>query len=37
MAFPKTGEGKDPMMQAPSAISQKQIDELNIVLKKIDK
>ena len=35
MAFPKTGEGRDPMMQSPSSISQKQLDELNIVLKKI--
>jgi aspartyl-tRNA synthetase len=34
MAFPKTGEGKDPMMSAPSAISEKQIEELHIVLKK---
>lgn len=37
MAFPKTGEGKDPMMQAPSEVSQKQLDELNIVLKKVEK
>lgn len=37
MAFPKTGEGKDPMMQSPSEISSKQLDELNIVLKKIEK
>ncbi len=37
MAFPKTGEGKDPMMQAPSEVSSKQLDELNIVLKKIEK
>lgn len=37
IAFPKTGEGKDPMMQAPSEVSQKQLDELHIVLKKIDK
>ncbi len=34
MAFPKTGEGKDPMMSAPSTISEKQVDELHIVLKK---
>ncbi len=34
MAFPKTGEGRDPMMNAPSAISEKQIEELHIVLKK---
>ncbi len=37
MAFPKTGEGKDPMMQSPSEVSQKQLDELNIVLKKVEK
>ena len=37
MAFPKTGEGKDPMMQAPSEVSSKQLDELNIVLKKVEK
>ncbi len=37
IAFPKTGEGKDPMMNAPSEVSTKQLDELNIVLKKIDK
>jgi aspartyl-tRNA synthetase len=34
MAFPKTGEGKDPMMSAPSTISDKQVEELHIVLKK---
>ncbi len=34
MAFPKTGEGKDPMMSAPSTISEKQVEELHIVLKK---
>ncbi|HTH93151.1 MAG TPA: amino acid--tRNA ligase-related protein [Candidatus Paceibacterota bacterium] len=34
MAFPKTGEGKDPMMNAPSPISDKQADELHIVIKK---
>jgi aspartyl-tRNA synthetase len=34
MAFPKTGEGRDPMMNAPSTISDKQIEELHIVLKK---
>jgi aspartyl-tRNA synthetase len=37
MAFPKTGESKDPMMQAPSEVSSKQLDELHLVLKKIDK
>ncbi len=34
IAFPKTGEGKDPMMQAPSPVAEKQLDELHIVLKK---
>jgi aspartyl-tRNA synthetase len=34
MAFPKTGEGRDPMMHSPSAVSDKQLDELSIVLKK---
>jgi aspartyl-tRNA synthetase len=34
MAFPKTGEGRDPMMNAPSTISDKQVEELHIVLKK---
>jgi len=34
MAFPKTGEGRDPMMNAPSTISDKQTEELHIVLKK---
>jgi aspartyl-tRNA synthetase len=34
MAFPKTGEGKDPMMNAPSPITDKQADELHIVIKK---
>ncbi|MEO5646247.1 MAG: aspartate--tRNA ligase [Candidatus Paceibacterota bacterium] len=35
MAFPKTGEGKDPMMAAPAPISDKQVEELHIVLKKL--
>lgn len=34
IAFPKTGEGRDPMMHSPSAVSDKQLDELNILLKK---
>lgn len=37
MAFPKTGEGKDPMMGSPSTVSDKQLEELNIVLKKAQK
>ena len=32
IAFPKTGEGKDPMMDAPSPVSDKQLKELGIKL-----
>lgn len=34
MAFPKTGEGRDPMMNAPAGVSDKQLEELAIVMKK---
>jgi len=34
IAFPKTGEGKDLMMSAPSEISDKQLKELGLELKK---
>ncbi len=34
IAFSKTGEGKDLMMNSPSEISQEQLNELNISLKK---
>lgn len=34
--FAKTGEGRDLMMEAPSEISDEQIDELKIKLKKVD-
>jgi aspartyl-tRNA synthetase len=30
IAFPKTGDGRDPMMNAPSEISKKQLEELHI-------
>ena len=32
--FPKTGEGKDPMMDSPAPVSEKQLEELSIILKK---
>lgn len=34
IAFPKTREGRDPMMEAPSEISEKQLEELNLEIKK---
>ncbi|MFI5220707.1 MAG: aspartate--tRNA ligase [Bacteroidia bacterium] len=34
IAFPKNNSGRDVMIDAPSAIGQKQLDELNIILKK---
>ena len=34
MAFPKTGEGKDLMMDAPSEITEKQLKELGLEIKK---
>ncbi len=34
IAFPKTGEGYDPMMQSPSEVDKKQLDELGIEIKK---
>ena len=34
IAFPKTGDARDPMMGAPSAISEKQVKELHIEIKK---
>ncbi len=37
IAFPKTGEGKDAMMESPSPVSEKQLKELGIEIKKQDK
>lgn len=37
IAFPKTGEGKDLMMNAPSEISEKQLKELGLEIKKKEK
>ena len=34
IAFPKTGEGKDSMMDAPSEVSEEQLKELGIEIKK---
>ena len=34
IAFPKTGEGKDLMMNAPSEISEKQLKELGLEIRK---
>jgi aspartyl-tRNA synthetase len=37
IAFPKTGDGRDLMMDAPSFVDKKQLEELGIEIKKIDK
>ncbi|MEZ4103622.1 MAG: amino acid--tRNA ligase-related protein [Candidatus Paceibacterota bacterium] len=37
IAFPKTREGRDPMMDSPSEISGAQMDELSIKIVKKDK
>jgi aspartyl-tRNA synthetase len=34
IAFPKTGDGRDFMMQAPSEIDKKQLKELHIKIEK---
>jgi len=37
IAFPKTGDGRDFMMEAPSEISSAQLKELGLEIKKVDK
>ena len=37
IAFPKTGDGRDLMMNAPSEIDKKQLDELGLSIKKKEK
>jgi aspartyl-tRNA synthetase len=37
IAFPKNGEGRDPMMDSPSLVTNQQLKELSIVLKEIKK
>jgi aspartyl-tRNA synthetase len=34
IAFPKTGDGRDPMMGSPSEVDKKQLDELGLEIKK---
>lgn len=36
-AFPKNNSGRDVMLDAPSAIDQKQLDELNLIVEVKDK
>ena len=33
-AFPLTSDGRDPMMESPSSVSQEQLDELHLSIKK---
>ena len=37
IAFPKNGEGREPMTESPSTISKVQLDELHIQLKELKK
>ena len=37
IAFPKTGEGYDPMMDSPGEVSKQQLEELNIRVKRKQK
>ncbi|KKP89339.1 MAG: Aspartyl-tRNA synthetase, partial [Parcubacteria group bacterium GW2011_GWA2_36_10] len=34
IAFPLTSDGRDPMMESPSAVTQEQLDELGLSVKK---
>jgi aspartyl-tRNA synthetase len=34
IAFPKTGEGRDPMMESPASINQSQLNELGLEISK---
>jgi aspartyl-tRNA synthetase len=36
-AFPKDGSGKDLMMDSPNEVFPKQLEELSIVIKKVEK
>ncbi len=37
IAFPKTGDGRDPMMDSPSSVDSKQLEELSLEIKKTKK
>ncbi len=37
IAFPKTGDGYDPMMNSPSEVDKKQLDELGLEIRKVEK
>jgi len=37
IAFPKTGDGRDFMMKAPSEVDKKQLKELHINIAKVSK
>ncbi len=37
IAFPKTGDGRDPMMGSPAEVDKSQLDELGLEVKKIKK
>ena len=37
IAFPKNGEGREPMMDSPSNVSEAQLDDLHISLKELKK